>query len=371
MKLGIVILLLAVFPAAAAVTEEKSKIVSAIRYSYNFQFEKADELINQYIADNPEDLDGHAGRIVYDFLIINQNPDKKNIETILEHLDDYSKKIDNLLKQADTVQNRFHRCFADYYYMKSYALNNDWLASFSHASRSRSAAVELEKNIDSLPDLYFILGDQDYTTALVPETLQPFMKLISFSPDPDSGLKYLELAMQNGVLTRQEAKIFYISSAIYIEKNYDKALSVAEEFLSNFPENLSARFYKIDILLRKKDVLQAGKLLEVIEKEIASGRVTGKWISRYNQMCGNYHNTKGEYEKAIEYYEKALSFEQISNYTYTEITLETGKLYDVLGNRGRARSWFWKCEKSKGLLIHREEAKIHRENGYSERRGSY
>ncbi|MDX9801383.1 MAG: hypothetical protein RBT69_08620 [Spirochaetia bacterium] len=375
MKLTILILLFIVFPIAAAIseekTEEKNEIVKAIRYSYNFQFDKAGELIDQYISANPDDLEGLAGRIIYDFLVINQYPDKKNIEVILKHLDEYSEKIDLLLKQKDSIQNNFYRCFADYYYMKSYALNNEWISSFSHATKSKSAAEKLIVHIDKLPDLYFILGDQYYTASLLPDTMQPLLKAFSFNPDSESGLKYLELAMEKGVLTRQEAKIFYISSAIYIEKDYEKALSVTEEFLHNFPDNLTAVFYKIDILLRKKDTGQAKKMLDIIEKDISAGKVKGKWISRYQQMYGNWYNTNGDYKKAIEYYEKALKYGQISSYTYTEITLETGKLYDVLGDRGSARSWFWKCEKSKGLLIQREEAKIHRENTYKGSRGSY
>jgi tetratricopeptide (TPR) repeat protein len=356
------------FPVRADINRE---IITSIKYAYNFQFDESRKILEKYILDNPDDPGGYAGRVVYDFLIINQNPDKNNIAVILNNLRDFELRIDILLQQDNSAENRFYKCFIDYYFMKSHALNSSWLQSFSRASKSRALALDLREYLDILPDLYFILGDQDYTSSLVPQSIQPFMKAVSFKPDPETGLKLIEKAMQKGVLTRYEAMMFYISSLIYIEKDFPGALEVTEMYLEKFPANLSARFYKIDLLLRDKRIDDARQILNQLDKDIASGKIGGKWISRYYQMYGNYYNSLGNYNTAIEYYEKALEYGDISGYTLAEITLETGKLYDITGDRKNARLSYWRCEKSGGLIIHREEAKLLRDKGYSGTRGSY
>ena len=75
------------------------------------------------------------------------------------------------------------------------------------------------------------------------------------------------------------------------------------------------------------------------------------------KIYGNYYNALGDYGRALELYNKAIEIDDISDYAFAEITLEMGKLYDILGDRRRARASYWKCEKSGGLILHREEEK--------------
>ena len=279
-KLAQVILLLVISHVSAA---ERNEITDAIRYAYNLRFDKAEEIISKYIKENPDNLTGYAGRAVYDFLVINQNPDQENIDTIFKNLREFEEILDNRLSRDNSVETRFYKCFADYYFMKSYALNRNWISSFRSASRSRSLALELKEHIDILPDLYFILGDQDYTASLVPSSLEPLMRFVSFSPDRAKGLRLLEKAMEHGVLTRHEARMFYISSMIYVEGNFKKALELTDSFLEDFPENLTAVFYRADILLRKGRIIEAVRMLDRIDAIYIKGGLAGKWLSKYHQ----------------------------------------------------------------------------------------
>ncbi len=354
---------------AAIFAEFNMDVLDAVRNAYNFKFAESGRLLEEFIKKNPENLDGYAGRIIYDFLIINQDPDEKNIETIISHLKDLEIRADEACKKNNSSENRFFQCFTDYYLMKSLALSQNWAGSFSHAAKARSVALELKKEIRNIPDLYFIIGEQDYSSSLAPGSFRPAMKLFDFNPERLESLSMIETAMEKGLLTRQEAKIYYISSCIYIEKKYQRALDITDEFLVEFPDNLSARFYKIDILLRMGELEKAEKLLEASASE--PYLLKGKWAARNTQMKGNLYNAKGNYTEALKLYSVAVEAEKLSNYTYTEITLEMGKLYDILGNRKEARQWFWKCEKSSGLAIQKEEAKTLRQEGYKGSRGSY
>ena len=346
-------------------------VIDAVKLGYNFRFNESSRLLEDYIKKNPDSLDGYAGRIIYDFLIINQDSDRDNIDLIILHLKELEEKADIAYAKSSSIQNRFYQCFTDYYLMKSYALTENWVKSFTHASRARTAALELKPDIEKIPDLYFIIGDQDYSSSLAPGGLKSAMKFFDFNPERANSLAMIETAMKKGQLVREEAKMYYISSCLYVEKKYPAALGATDDFLAEFPDNLSARYYKIDILLRMQDTAQAQALLDSINKGSMAALLKGKWAARNEQMKGNIFNAKGNYSEALEFYHRAVDSDNLSNYTYTEITLEMGKLYDVLGKRKEAREWFWSCEKSSGLVIQREEARILRQDGYSSTKGSY
>lgn len=369
-KFGIIAALglLMILPGGALDCPE---VTEAIELAYNFQFDDAETVLEEYQRRNPEDLKGDLGRIVFDFLLIKQNPLKQNFQRIYEHLERAEEKVKTLLEEREEETLRFYLCFINYYYMKSYALEARWIRTLSHALEARKLAVALEDRLALLPDLYFILGDQDYSTSLAPEYLKPLLRTLNFTPDRYGGFSYIRQATQKGDFTRYEASLMYISSCIYVEKDYRSALDSSERFLQEFPGNLSVRFFLIDLLLRRGEVEEAESLMEGLGRQVESGAIGGKWIPRYIQMRGNLRNARGDYPGAIEFYRQALSYPEISGYTATEIALETGKLHDILGNRKEAMAAYKECAKGGGLELQKDEARTLRREPYTESRGSY
>ncbi|MCK5201095.1 MAG: tetratricopeptide repeat protein, partial [Spirochaetales bacterium] len=337
----------------------------------NFQFSTAKAALDDYQQQNPEDFQGDMGRIVYNFLLLKQNPLEQNFERIYDHLKSTKKRVDEDLKNSENDLLRFYLCFIHYYYMKSYAMEDRWLMTLGHASKVRKLSVGLKDRIDDFPDLYFILGDQNYTTSLVPEYLKPMLKVLKFTPDRYGGYEFIRMAIEKADFTRYEAALMYIGSSLYIERDYLSALEASETFIKEFPGNMSVKFFLIDLLLRNGDIEEAELLMDRAKDDYNMGRLKGKWIPRYIEMTGNVSNSRGDYRNAIELYEKAMDFPDISGYTATEIALEIGKLYDIIGNREEAVKAYKVCAKGNGLELHKEEARVLQHSPFTESRGSY
>ena len=347
------------------------EVDKAIRLAYNFQFITSEAALDDYQRRNPEDLQGDMGRIVYNFLLLKQNPVKQNFKRIFNHLKSTKKRVDEASDNNENDLLRFYLCFIHYYYMKSYAMEDRWLRTMAHAMKTRKLAVALRDRIDDFPDLYFILGDQNYTTSLVPDSLKPLLKVLKFTPDRYGGYEFIRLAIEKADFTRYEASLMYIASSIYVERDYLSALETSEIFIEEFPDNLSVKFFLIDLLLRKGDIEDAEILMESAREDYNVGRITGKWVPRYIEMTGNISNFRGDYLEAIDLYKQAMEFPEISGYTATEIALETGKLYDIIGNREEAVKAYKVCVKGNGLELHKEEARALQSSPFTESRGSY
>ncbi|MBI9102476.1 MAG: hypothetical protein JEY99_08685 [Spirochaetales bacterium] len=359
-------------PVFSSFSEERYfEITSALGLAYNFEFEKAEEILLRYRTGHPDSVEAELGIIVYDFLLINQNPSRENFNRIYDQLETLEERVTDYLKVYDDYIFRFYDCFINYYYMKSYALDGKWIRMAVHAARARELAVTLKTKINELPDLYFILGDQDYSTSLVPDYLSHFLRALKFSPDRYQGLSYIKEAVELGEFTRNEAALFCISTSIYVEKEYDEALERSYEFLEEFPDNLSVGFYLVDLLLRLGEIEAAEERFLLMEARVASGALGRKWIPRAIQMRGNLNNAMGDYGRAIEFYLEALGHRELSQYSVTEITLEMGKLYDIMGDRSAAQSAYRDCMKSGGLELMKDEAKLLRREAYEGGRGSY
>ncbi|MGL1894464.1 MAG: hypothetical protein OCD02_22755 [Spirochaetaceae bacterium] len=354
-----------------SLTISANSVNSAIELAYNFQFDESQKSLDRYRNFNPSDIDGDLGQIIFDFLMIKQNPTKDNFKKIYSVLKDTEKKIKKKLKKENNTKDELNLCLVNYYYMKSYALENKWLTTLRYAVEARKISLTLADKVEDIPDLYFILGEQNYTTALAPKGLKPLLEHFDFVPDRQKGIKLIEVAAKKGHLTKYEATVMYISSSIYIEKDYDGAYRESVTFLKEFPNNLSVQFFYIDTLLRKGITDEPKKLLGEISKRIDSGEVKGKWIPRYIQMLGNLSNVDGDYEKAITYYRDAIKYKDISGFTATEINLEMGKLLDIIGNRKSAISTYKSCIKGQGLELHKDEARELKSSPYKGAKASY
>lgn len=347
------------------------EVDQAIQLAYNFQFDQAEDSLLSFRQRNPDDFQGDLGQVVYDFMRIKQNPLDENFKRLYRDVDVAENKLENLLDEGDSTLLVFYQCFLDYYLMKSYALEERWIYTASYALKARELAVELENELTTLPDLYFILGEQDYTTALVPDYLEPLLRGLNFTPDKEVGLANIHRASMIGGLTRYEATLMYISSCLYIEQDFPAAIKASEAFLKEFPGNLSVRYFNIDLMLRTNRITEAEYWIERLESEIVQDGVAGKWIPRQIQMKGNLFNAQGDFARAVESYEEALTYDELSGYTATEITLEMGKLLDILGRRREAEAVYKECYRGNGMSFQRDEARALKKDAYTGSRGSY
>lgn len=356
---------------AAPVTAASSRVSEAIKLSYNFQFEQANALLEVQRQQQPASPEGYIGQIIVDFLLLQQNPRTEHFTSSYANLEKAEAAAAQLKKTQSSTDNDFFQCIIHYYYMKTYSLDKKWLQTVASANKSRKLALELEPYSRQYPDVLFILGDQDYTATLVPGYLKPLFKAFKFRAERAAGLNNIRQALVSGEYTRHEAAQLNITFTTYIEKDYYEAQRSAEKFLIDFPENISVRFMYIDILLRQGDLEKARTLLAAAGQQVARLPAGSKWQPRYLQMQGNMLNAQGAYRDSIAQYLAALARPELSAVSVGEILLEMGKLYDILGDRSAAIAAYHDCEKSSGLEVHKEEARMYARTPWTEARASY
>lgn len=346
-------------------------ISQAISLAYNFDFDAAGRLLDSQGRQRPDDYQVLIGRLVFDFLRLQQSPRPDLFAVSYANLAKAEDQAKSMARSRPGTEADFFLCMVQYYYMKTYSLDRRWLQTVSAASQSRRLALALEPHGAQFPDILYILGDQDYTATLVPGYLKPLFHAFNFRAGRAAGLANIRRAGSTGYYTRLEAGQLYITLTTYVEKDYNNALAAAEAFLGEAPGNLSVYFMHVDILLRKGELARARQLLEDGERLLAGQTADSKWWPRYRQMQGNLHNAQGRYRDAIALYQQALAAPALSAVSVGEIYLEIGKLQDVLGDRAAALAAYRACEKSSGLELHKEEARQYQRSPWPERRGSY
>jgi tetratricopeptide (TPR) repeat protein len=309
--------------------------------------------------------------------MINQNPKEDNFLRMYQALEEAEQRLGPLLAASsdppgdDRHTLEFFQCLVDYYYMKTCALDGSWVRSVRHAVRARRGALALQAAGYANPDLPYILGDQDYSTALIPPHLKVFLAPLNFSPDREAGISHIRQTVIQGNLMQPEAAILYISANIYVEHNYQAAMETVRDFLQDFPDNLTARFFFIDLLLREGDLSSADQLLAGLTARYSEDLLSGKWEARLWQMQGNRLNAAGDYRGAVELYQRALDHPDFNGFSATEAALEMGKLLDILGDRQGAREAYRLSYRSRGLELLKTEARELRSHGFTGSTGSY
>jgi tetratricopeptide (TPR) repeat protein len=346
-------------------------VSEAIRLSYNFQFEAADQMLEIIRQQQPADPEGLISQVVVDFLLLQQDPRPVHFTASYANLEKARNLAVQLQKTRAGPESDFFYCLVQYYSMKTYSLDKRWLATVASASQSRKLALELEQHSNQFPDVLFILGDQDYTATLVPGYLKPLFRAFNFRATRAEGLAKIRQARESGRYTRFEAAQLDITLTTYIERDYPAARVSAERFLADFPDNLSVRFMYIDILLRQSEIDTARDLLTSLEPEVRLLPASSKWQPRYQQMGANMLNAQGLYRQAIAAYQEALSNPNTSAVSVAEMYLEIGKLHDILGDRASAQAAYSACIKSDGLELHKEEARQYTQKAWLSPRASY
>jgi len=374
-KAAPLLLLLGLMLPASVAASMNPQIEQAIRHAYNFDFESASRLLAQYRQHSPGSPLNQIAAVIYRFLLINQNPDEDNFTRMYQALEEAEQRLGSTASPApsgdDPLTLEFFQCLVDYYYMKTCALDGSWVRSVRHAVRARRSALALRDAGYANPDLPYILGDQDYSTALVPPHLKLFLAPLNFTPDREAGISHILQTVKQGGLMQPEAAIMYISANIYVEHDYRVAMDTVKDFLQDYPGNLTARFYFIDLLLREGDLASADQLLTSLNAQHLSGSLSGKWEARLLQMRGNRLNAAGDYRGAVALYQQALGHPDFNGFSATEAALEMGKLLDILGDRQGAREAYRLSYRSRGLELLKTEARELRSQGFSGSTGSY
>lgn len=188
-------------------------------------------------------------------------------------------------------------------------------------------------------DAYYGLGLYDSMLSRIAWYYRPFVHLALPPGDRERGLRELTMASERGVATRTLAKFGLLQTYTGIEKDFEKALPLADELLSRFPNNPELYFQAALVyseLGRFPEALEVGRRISA-NLELGRYHFTREMLPRYFQLMGKIYMDRGDYPTALSFFRKTIEqptprYAWVTAWAWTR----TGMIHDLLEKRMEA-----------------------------------
>jgi tetratricopeptide (TPR) repeat protein len=342
---------------------------------YNLEFERAEEDFRALIRMRPAHPAGHFFLAMVDWwrILINLE-DERYDERFLSALDRVIDLCDSLLDvRENDITAIFFKGGAIGFQGRLLFHRNDYLEA---ANAGRKALPLVQEAIELAPDNYDILlgsGIYNYYADVIPEQY-PFVKpLILFIPpgDKKKGLAQLTLASERAKYASIEATYFLLQVYYFHERDYVKALSIAQSLHTRFPNNMVFHRYVGRAYVSMGNWEAATAVFEEIRARAGKGqRGYGPAIEREAvYYVATNHLQVHRYEEALkalyrcDELSRALDRNEASGYMALA-NLKIGMIYDLQGKRALALGQYRKVKDMKEFRDSHEEADRYLEAPY-------
>lgn len=185
-------------------------------------------------------------------------------------------------------------------------------------------------------DAYYGLGLYDYTLSRIAWFYRPLIHLALPPSDRERGLRELTIASERGQTTRMLAKLALLHTYTDVEKEYEKALPLAEELLRRFSGNPDLYFQAALVyseLGRFTEALEIGRRIRS-NLNHSRNHFTYEMLPRYLQLMGKIYMDRGDYPVALDFFRQAIEqpttrYAWVTAWAWTR----TGMIYDLSGKR--------------------------------------
>ena len=219
-------------------------------------------------------------------------------------------------------------------------VRGNYLSAYEGIKRTKRYFDACLQHLPTGYDAYYGLGLYDYTLSRVAWYYRPLVNLVLPPGDRERGLRELTLASERGTATRMLAKFALLQTFTGLEKDYDRALPLADELLGRFPGNPELYFQAALVYSevgRFADALDVGRR---IRANLEQGRHHFKheMLPRYFQLMGKVYMDHGEYTTALSFFRKTIDqpttrYAWVTAWAWTR----TGMIHDLLGERAEAK----------------------------------
>jgi tetratricopeptide (TPR) repeat protein len=344
---------------------------------YNLEFESADQDFSALVRMKP----GHpAGRfflaMVTWWRIMIDLDNRHYDEQFLDDLDGVVDMCDSLLKiNRDDVTAMFFKCGAIGFQGRLKFHRDDYLGA-ANAGRKALSLVQAAASLD--PQNYDILlgsGMYDYYADVIPNEY-PFLKpLLLFVPagDKKRGIEELTAAVQKGKFALIESEYLLMQIYYLYERDYGKALTLAQDLHGRFPRNMLFHRYLGRCHVSMSNWPVAGQIFaEILARVQSSMRGYGADTEREAQYyLGFLAMMDKHYEEALKHlyrcdelcreldHDGASGFMSMAN-------LKIGMIYDLQAKRELAIDQYKKVLDMKAYKDSQNQAANYLRSPYSQ-----
>lgn len=267
-----------------------------IFWSFNHQFERAEKLIEEKIAEKPnvpkyyflkvvtESLKQLAESDQYNFEKRFEYRRKKNLE-LIKYTERVMEKFDDI---EMTPENKYYLANLYGYLGRMYALDRSFMSAFNNASKGKDLLEELVEDYPDLYDAYLLLGMFEYYADRLGGVTEFFAGILGFSGDRTRGLEYLKIAQQKGQLTKPMAEFILGETYFTQEDNPFQAYGYFNLLIKKYPNNKGFYDWYVRIHLSLDRLNEAEELINKDKNNAVTGYTKSSFLIKI-----------GEYKQAV------------------------------------------------------------------------
>jgi len=321
-------------------------IQKGLDHIYNYEYAEANAILNQVEKKYPNHpvsyiLDSFV--MYWQYLPIKDNPTKSKeyVAKLNQCLDAITKKYGKNSTDPEAV---FYTIVARGYIAMMYNYNGELMSAAGEAKKAYNALTTGLKLTEKNPEFYFTSGMYNYYVELYPEDHAMVKPLMIFFKNGDKalGLKQIDIATRQGVITRAEA-CFYLSH-IYLEHetNFAKAQSYSQKLVDWYPKNQIFNMVNTEALLLTGKFDQAEKGLHMLK-----ANTKGFYPVAYNTFQGIVYEKDAKNDSAAQKsYLAALRTPHDDQYTreyYAMSYAGLARIANRAGNKAKAKEYYKKA----------------------------
>ena len=328
--------------------EGDSLIRKGVYAFYNYEFDKAVEILTDCRIQYPEHPGVHliwaASRWVeaQAFLSVNETYE------ILEN-------------DLGIIQTAYDTLVVKYYYDSNYKLyqgsalglsarvalgKKQWLKTLFHSYKGFQIIRDITKESPSIIDAQLPIGIVEYFAGISNPIVNWAIKLYDLEPSTESGLRRIALAADEGSWAWIEAKAILSNLYLWVENEPILALQYSSDLVREFPKNFYFNLMYLEANIRTSKINLSATIIEDMENNISylSSRQKEWYVPYLNYEKALFSFFNKEYTKAL-----ILVTEAIEDYSAEldiilgNAYLLQGMCYDKLYERGNAKGSYINC----------------------------
>lgn len=214
-------------------------VLRGIHLLYDEQFNDAENLFQKIVAESPEKPEG------YFYLAMASWSRLASGFWSPEIVEEFRERIDRTIRVANShIENNAAGSY-DYFYLggalgfkgRFELMRGKWLSAFFAANDAVDAFKTCLQMAPDNKDILLCFGTFDYYTARLSGLLKFFTRLLVHKGSKEEGLKKLNIAASEAIYSATEAKSMLLYIYLFLEKDFSKALPLAEELEARYDQN--------------------------------------------------------------------------------------------------------------------------------------
>ncbi|WP_254561930.1 tetratricopeptide repeat protein [Dyadobacter diqingensis] len=320
-------------------------IQKGLDHIYNYEYTEANSVLHQVEKKYPN----HPVSYILDAFVMYWQylPIKDNATKSKEYVGKLNQCLDAITKRygknSTDPEAVFYTIVARGYIAMMYNYNGELMSAAGEAKKAYNALITGLKLTEKNPEFYFTSGMYNYYVELYPEDHAIVKPLMIFFKNGDKslGLKQVDIATRQGVITKAEA-CFYLSH-IYLEHetNFAKALTYTQKLVSWYPQNQIFNMVNTETLILTGKFDEAEKGMNMLK-----ANTKGFYPIAYNTFQGLIHEKDAKNDSAAQKsYLTALRTPHDDQYTreyYAMSYAGLARIANRAGNKTKAREYYKK-----------------------------